>query len=171
MSLQRLTPLRIIVLLILWSVGTGLSPVQAKALYSYTDEQGTRVITDNYQKIPPAYRAKVTTVEQDTDSVPEHERASGLVGTAREYVLSVPGMSLHQSRIITYAGGFALLCLAAMMFSRSAAIRALGLWCLILTGICAPVLIYVADDGAAAIMKNKAAEIQQKQQDRLSHAQ
>jgi hypothetical protein len=51
------------------------------------------------------------------------------------------------------------------------AIRALALWCLVLIGIGAPVLVYIADDGAAAVMKNKAAEIQQKQQDRLSHAQ
>jgi hypothetical protein len=80
-------------------------------------------------------------------------------------------MSFQQSKIITYAGMFGLLCLAAMNLSRSQAIRALALWCLVLTGICTPVLVYTADDGAAAIMKNKAAEIEQKQQDRLSHAQ
>jgi hypothetical protein len=33
------------------------------------------------------------------------------------------------------------------------------------------VLVYIADDGAARMMKNKAADIQQKQQDRLSQAQ
>jgi L-asparagine transporter-like permease len=75
------------------------------------------------------------------------------------------------SNIITYASLFGLLCLVAMNLSRSEAIRALALWCLVLIGICAPVLVYIADDGAAAVMKNKAAEIQQKQQDRLSHAQ
>jgi hypothetical protein len=58
-----------------------------------------------------------------------------------------------------------------MNLSRSQAIRLLALWCLVLTGIGAPVLVYVADDGAAAVMKNKAAQIQQKQQDRLSQAQ
>ena len=78
-------------------------------------------------------------------------------------------MSLQQSKVITYAGIFGLLCLVAMNFSRSEAIRALALWCLVLIGIGAPVLVYIADDGAAAIMKNKAAEIQHKQQNRLSH--
>jgi predicted peroxiredoxin len=58
-----------------------------------------------------------------------------------------------------------------MMLSGSHAVRALALWCLVLTGICAPVLIYITDDGAAAVMKDKAAAIQQKQHDRLSHAQ
>jgi hypothetical protein len=31
--------------------------------------------------------------------------------------------------------------------------------------------VYIADDGTAAVMKNKAVQIQQKQEDRLSHAQ
>src|SRR6188768_3029714 len=39
---------------ILWS------SVDAKPLYSYADEKGTRIITDDYKKIPPSYRAKVT---------------------------------------------------------------------------------------------------------------
>ncbi|HKT33851.1 MAG TPA: hypothetical protein VJR03_03395 [Nitrospira sp.] len=149
-----------------------VSAVDAKPLYSYTDEKGTRIITDNYYKIPPSYRAKVTTVEQEGDGyVGEIERVGEFVGSAKGFVVPVPGMSLQQSKIITYAALFALLCVLAMNFSRSEVIRALALWSLVLTGICAPVLVYTADDGAAAIMKKKAAEIQQKQQDRLSHAQ
>lgn len=145
---------------------------EAKSLYSYTDDKGTRIITDSYNKIPPAYRAKVTTVEQEADGViGEIERVGGLIGSPKGLVIPLPGMSFQQSKIITYAGIFGLLCLVVMNFSRSEAIRALALWCLVLTGICVPVLVYIADDGAAAVMKNKAAEIQQKQQDRLSHAQ
>lgn len=144
---------------------------EAKALYSYTDDKGTRIITDNFDKIPPAYRAKVTAVEQEADGVfGEIERIGGRVGSSKGLVIPLPGMSFQQSKIITYAGIFGLLCLAVMNFSRSEAIRALALWCLVLTGIGAPVLVYIADDGAATVMKNKAAEIQQKQQDRLSHA-
>lgn len=151
--------------------GLVASGVEAKSLYSYTDEKGTRIITDNYEKIPAAYRAKVTTVEQESDGYAgEIQRVGGLVGSAKGFVISVPGMSFQQSKIITYASMFGLLCLLAMNLSRSEAIRYLALWCLVLTGICAPVLVYTADDGAAAIMKNKTAEIQQKQQDRLSHA-
>jgi len=153
-------------------MGGVASPLHAKPLYSYTDEKGMRVITDNYDQIPPASRARVTTVEQEADGpLGELERARELVGSAKGFVIAVPGMSFQQSRIITYASLFALFCLVAMNLSRSEAIRALALWCLVLTGICAPVLVYIADDGAAAVMKNKAAEIQQKQQDRLSHAQ
>ena len=161
-----------IVSLLMLFGGPIVSGVDAKSLYSYTDEKGTRIITDNYEKIPPAYRSKVTTVEQESDGyVGEIHRVGGLVGSAKGFVVSVPGMSFQQSKIITYASMFGLLCLLAMHFSRSEAIRALALWCLVLTAICAPVLLYTADDGAAAIMKSKTAEIQQKQQDRLSHAQ
>jgi hypothetical protein len=172
MTLQSLSRTGISVLLLLCSVAAALPGAHAKALYSYTDDRGTRIITDNYHNIPPVYRAKVTTVEQETEgAVSDSERVSNLVGSVKGFVVPVPGMSLQQSKIITYAGSFALLCLLAMTLSRSEAVRALALWCLVLTAICAPVLIYAADDGAAAIMKNKAAEIEQKQQDRLSHAQ
>jgi len=160
----------LVVLLVTLFGGPVVSGAEAKSLYSYTDEKGTRIITDNYNKIPPVYRSKVTTVEQESDGYAgEIERGGGLVRSSKGFVVSVPGMSFQQSKIITYAGTFGLLCLLAMNFSRSEAIRALALWCLVLTGIIAPVLVYTADDGAAAIMKNKTAEIQQKQQDRLSH--
>jgi hypothetical protein len=131
-----------------------------------------RIITDNYNQIPPSFRAKATTVEQESDSyVGEIERVGELVGSAKGFVVAVPGMSYQQSKIITYASLFGLLCLVAMKLSRSEGIRALALWCLVLIGICAPVLVYIADDGTAAVMKNKAVQIQQKQEDRLSHAQ
>jgi hypothetical protein len=148
------------------------SVVDAKPLYSYTDDKGTRIITDNYNRIPPSARAKATAVEQEAEGYAgEIERVGGLIGSAKGFVVLVPGMSLEQSKIITYAGLFALLCVIGMHLSRSEAIRALALWSLVLTGIGAPVLVYIADDGAARMMKNKAADIQQKQQDRLSQAQ
>jgi hypothetical protein len=161
-----------IAFLVILISGVAWSDVHAKPLYSYTDDKGTRTITDNYSKIPPAYRGKVITVEQEADGyVGEIDRVGDLVGSAKGFVVSVPGMSFQQSKIITYAALLGLLCLVAMNLSRSEAIRALALWCLVLIGIGAPVLVYIADDGAAAVMKNKAAEIQKKQEDRLSHAQ
>ncbi|HKY71543.1 MAG TPA: hypothetical protein VJL88_06455 [Nitrospira sp.] len=157
------------VIALIW---TAAAAVEAKPLYSYTDERGTRVITDNYDKIPAGYRAKATAVEQESDGlVGEIERVGEMVGSGKGFVVTVPGMSYQQSKVITYAAVLALLCVLAMNFSRSDALRALALWCLVLTGIGAPVLVYIADDGAATIMKKKAAEIERKQQDRLSHAQ
>ena len=172
MTLRRQCHSAIVLLTLAFSIGGFVADTAAKPLYSYTDANGNRVITDNYDKIPTAYRGKVTTVEQEADGYPaETERVSEAGRSAKGFVVSVPGMSFQQSKIITYAAGFGLLCLIAMNLSRSEVIRALALWCLVLTAICTPVLVYTADDGAAAVMKNKAAEIQQKQQDRLSHAQ
>jgi hypothetical protein len=172
MSLQTAYRFSIVLLLIVLASLLSTQVTEAKPLYSYTDDKGTRIITDNYQAIPPAYRAKVTAVEQEADGViGEIERVGGLVGSVKGLIIPLPGMSFQQSKIITYAGIFGLLCLVVMNLSRSEAVRALALWCLVLTGICAPVLVYIADDGAATVMKKKAAEIQQKQQDRLSHAQ
>jgi hypothetical protein len=158
--------------LLICFVTSWATDIQAKTLYTYTDESGTRVITDNYNKILPLYRSRATAVEQESDGyATEFDRVGKLVASSKGFVFDVPGMSFQQSKIITYAGIIALCCVVAMNLSRSQAIRLLALWCLVLTGIGAPVLIYVADDGAAAVMKNKAAQIQQKQQDRLSQAQ
>jgi hypothetical protein len=93
-------------------LGVLVSGVDAKPLYSYTDEKGMRIITDNYNQIPPSYRARVTTVEQESDnSVGEIERVGEFVGSAKGFVVAVPGMSYQQSRIITYASLLGLLCL------------------------------------------------------------
>ena len=151
----------------------------SKTLYSYTDERGTRIITDDYNHIPPLYRSRVTAVEQEADHSDGYvasrasatDRIGRIFSSERGFVIDVPGMSFQQSQVITYAGGIALLCLVGMNLSRSQGIRMLSLWCLIMTAICAPVLVYIADDGAGTVMKNKAAQIQQKQQDRLSQAQ
>lgn len=157
--------------------GPFASDAFSKTLYSYTDEKGTRVITDDYNHIPPLYRSRVTAVEQadHSDDGAIRRGATDRIGTIfrseNGFVIDVPGMSFQQSKVITYAGLIALLCFVAMNFSRSEGIRMLALWCLIMTVICAPVLVYIADDGAGTVMKNKAAQIQQKQQDRLSQAQ
>jgi hypothetical protein len=159
--------------------GPFASDAFSKTLYSYTDEKGTRVITDDYNHIPPLYRSRVTAVEQEADHSDAYgairrgttDRIGTIFRSENGFVIDVPGMSFQQSKVITYAGLIALFCFVAMNFSRSEGIRMLALWCLIMTGICAPVLVYIADDGAGTIMKNKAAQIQQKQQDRLSQAQ
>jgi hypothetical protein len=169
----------ILLYVLLFSLG-GLFASEAfcKTLYSYSDERGTRIITDNYNNIPPIYRSRVTAVEQDGDHFDGYVTSFGasngvgtLIGSGKGFVINVPGMSFQQSKVITYAGVIALLCILAMNLSRSEAIRVLALWCLLMTAIGAPVLVYIADDGAGTIMKKKAIEIEQKQKERLSQAQ
>ncbi|MEP6891437.1 MAG: hypothetical protein ABI955_12165 [Nitrospirota bacterium] len=51
--------------LILW-ISSLLLPEIASAttIYSYIDERGTPVLTDNFESIPERYRAKVRVTEQ-----------------------------------------------------------------------------------------------------------
>jgi hypothetical protein len=153
----------------------------ATTIYSYVDERGTAVMTDNYNNIPERYRSKV----QITETSPSSHSTGSPMATLHNSVTHVtkdiaqgmkglapdiPGMSSYQSQILTYAGLIALVCLAAMYLSRGQVTRFLALWCLILVGLATPVLLYVSKDGPLDILRGKAGEIQEKQQDRLKQA-
>jgi len=151
----------------------------AGTLYSYTDDKGVKVITDNFDRIPIQYRASVITVPQE----PEQRRSriptagqlgawlNDQLGVSGKHGFDIPGMSPKQDEILTYAGALALLSLIAMNLSRSQGIRFLAMWCLIMLLIGTPVLLYVSDDGPGNVMQRKAEEARQKQQNRLSQAQ
>lgn len=150
-----------------------------KPLYSYVDDKGQPVITDDFTRIPADRRAQATVVNQGsghagsrTWSIQEVDKsvrsfAGQIGGLFGGKAIEIPGMSPHQSRILTYASLIAIVCLLGMNLSRGQGIRFLSLWCLIMVGIATPVLLYTAQDGPAEIMKDKAAEIQNKQQQRL----
>jgi hypothetical protein len=150
----------------------------ATTIYSYIDEQGTPVITDNFNTIPERYRARVKTTEQ-ISTVPQrtstigtiNERLSHFGSRLRAMVSgaapNISGLSPSQSEILTYAGLAAIVLLAAMNLSKGPFIRLLALWCLIMIGLATPVLMYVSNDGPMDIMKNKAAQIEKKHQDRV----
>ena len=154
----------------------------ATTMYSYIDEQGTPVITDNLNTIPERYRAKVKTTEM-TPSTPQrtstagimHERVTNWGRQLRDIASgtapSISGLSQSQSQILTYAGLAAIVLLVAMYFSKGQMVRLLSMWCLIMLAIGTPVLLYISDDGPADVMKNKAAAIQGKQEERLKQAQ
>ena len=150
----------------------------ATTMYSYIDDQGTPVITDNFNAIPERYRAKVKTTEQ-TSNVPQgtstagtiHERVTKLgrqfTDMASNSVPNISGLSTSQSKILTYAGVAAIVLFIAMYMSNGQSIRLLALWCLIMIGLATPILMYVSNDGPMDIMKNKAAQIEKKHQDRV----
>ena len=163
---------------------TPLASIEALAttMYSYIDEQGTPVITDNINTIPERYRARVRTTEQ-IPIIPQrtstagtiHERVSTwgrqLRDMASRAVPNISGLSPSQSEILTYAGLAAIVLLVAMNLSKGQMIRLLAMWCLIMLAIGTPVLLYISDDGPADVMKRKTAEIQGKQEERLKQAQ
>jgi hypothetical protein len=168
-----------------WFLAVGLCLVMplasiealATTMYSYIDEQGTPVMTDNFNTIPERYRARVKTTElipttsQNTSTAGAvHERVSNLGRQLRDMVSgaapNISGLSPSQSQILTYAGLAAMVLLVGMKVSKGQFIRLLALWCLIMLGLATPILMYVSDDGPMDVMKNKASQIEKQQQGR-----
>ena len=149
----------------------------ATTMYSYIDEQGTPVITDNFNTIPEQYRARVKTTEQISTASQRtstagtiHERLSNLRSQLGDMVSravpNISGLSHSQSEILTYAGLAAIVLLVAMTVSKGQGVRLLALWCLIMLGLATPILMYVSNDGPMDVMKSKAAQIEKQRQDR-----
>jgi hypothetical protein len=150
----------------------------AETLYSYIDEKGTPVLTDDYNSIPERYRAKVKTTERSV-SPPAQAKPLGTIhhtvtswgkkitGAMPGFAPKISGLSPAQSKILTSAGIVGFICVIAMYLSRSQVIKFLSLWTLILTGIVTPVLLYTAEGGMSDVMKVKANDAAKKQQDRL----
>ncbi len=157
-----------------------LASIEASAttIYSYIDEQGTPVMTDNFNTIPERYRTKVKATEQIATASQSpatvsaiHERVSNFGRQLRDMVSgaapNISGLSPSQSRILTYAGLAAIVLLVAMNVMKGQFIRLLAMWCLIMLGLATPVLMYVSDDGPMDVMKNKASQVEKKHQDRV----
>ncbi len=151
----------------------------AKPLYSYRDEQGINVITDNYDRIPAQYRARVTTIEQEADRTSHSSVAPRRVGGLLQEVehavgratIMIPGLTPYQSHALTVAGVLAVLCFALRQFSSSQVLRFLGVWGLIMLGIVMPALLFFSQDGPLDRLRGQASQIQTKQLDHLKHAQ
>ena len=151
----------------------------AATMYSYIDEHGTPVFTNDFNTIPERYRAKVKTTEaistapqKSSHANAVNEQLSGWVGQLRTKVSStvpvIAGLSSSQSEILTFAGFAAVILLAAMTLSKGQGIRLLALWGLIMLGIGTPVLMYVSDDGPMDVLKNKASQVEKQRQDRVN---
>ena len=168
-------------LLAVWGcLAMPMASIEASAttIYSYIDEQGTPVMTDNFNMIPERYRAKVKTTEQIATAPQSpstasaiHERVLNFGKQLRDMVSgaapNISGLSHSQSEILTYAGLAAIVLLIAMNVMKGQFIRLLALGSLILLGLATPVLMYVSDDGPMDVMKNKASQVEKKHQDRV----
>ena len=150
----------------------------ATTIYSYIDEQGTPVMTDNFNTIPERYRARVKTTElipttplRTSTAGTIHERVSNVGRQLRDMISgaapNISGLSPSQSEILTYAGLAAIVLLAAMNLTKGPFVRLLALWCLIMLGLGTPILMYVSRDGPMDVMKTKASQIEKKNQDRV----
>jgi len=166
-------------ILLLW-INSLLLPevVFATTVYSYIDEQGTPVLTDNFESIPERYRAKVKVTEQAPKGASDHSAAvklqqkigdlfkssGGGIGT---FAPNVSGLTHYQSQVLIFGGIGAVICLFVRFFWRNQVVRFLSLWGLIMTGLIVPALFFTSQDGPLDRLTGQAENIQGKQQDRL----
>jgi hypothetical protein len=168
--------------LIFW-ISSLLFPEIASAttIYSYIDEQGTPVLTDNFETIPERYRAKVRVTEQTPTSTSKHSAAVQLQqkmtdlahntdGMLGSFAPSISGFTPYQSRVLSYGGIAAVFCLLARLFVKGQTFRFLSLWALIMLGLTVPALFFTSLDAPLDRLSGQAGQIQEKQQEHLQHA-
>ena len=169
-------------ILLLW-ISSLLWPgmVSATTIYSYMDDRGTPVLTDNFENIPERYRAKVQVTEQAPKGASDHSAAVRLQETIAGWAhntgagLGVPtpnisGLTHYQSQVLSFGGIVAVICLLARIFLRSQVARFLSLWCLIMLGLTVPALLFTSQDAPLDRLTGQAGQIQEKQQKHLQGA-
>jgi hypothetical protein len=166
-------------ILFLW-ISSLLVPeiASATAIYSYIDDRGTPVLTDNFESIPERYRAKVKATEQVPQDSPTHSAAVRLqqkiVGWvhntgARLGTLTpnISGLTHYQSQVLSFGGIVAVICFLGRFLVRNQAVRFLSLWCLVMLGLMVPALLFTSQDAPLDLLSGQARKIQEKQQEHL----
>ena len=169
-------------ILLLW-ISSLLLPgiASATTIYSYIDDQGTPVLTDNFENIPERYRAKVKVTEQAPKAASDHSAAVKLQlkvadwannagAELGKFTPKVSGLTHYQSQILSFGGIFAVICLLARLWGRSQVVRFLSLWCLIMLGLTVPALLFTSQDAPLDLLRGQAGKIQDKQQEHLQRA-
>ena len=166
---------------LLW-VSSLLLPEFASAtiIYSYIDERGTAVMTDNYETIPERYRAKVQATEHAPQVAINHSMAARLQQSVSDWAQiaraqfdaftpSISGLTPYQSHVFSVGGLIGVMCLLARLFVRSQVVHFLSLWCLIMLGLTVPALLFTSQDSALDLFTGRKVKVQEKQQDRLQN--
>jgi len=169
-------------ILLLW-ISSFLLPgiASATTIYSYIDDRGTPVLTDNFESIPERYRAKVKVTEQAPKVESDHSAAVKLQqqiagwahntgGELGKFAPDISGLTHYQSQVLSFGGIAAVICLLARLFVRSQAARFLSLWCLIMLGLTVPALLFTSQNAPLDLFRDQAVKIQDKQQEHLQRA-
>jgi hypothetical protein len=169
-------------ILLLW-ISSLLLPEIASAttIYSYIDDRGTPVLTDNFESIPERYRAKVQVTEPAPQGASDHSAAVRLqqkiAGWAHNtgaglgiFTPNISGLTHYQSQVLSFGAIAAVICLLGRFIVRSQVVRFLSLWCLIMLGLTVPVLLFTSQDAPLDLLSGQAGKIQEKQQEHLQRA-
>jgi hypothetical protein len=156
------------VVVMVWLIQGTWMEAFAGTVYSYTDERGNPVYTDNLQNVPEKYRKTVQQFERKAAPTSVSEKIKDFGSKLMSFRINMRGLSEDQTTVLNYAGGAAVFLLMVMYLSKeSQMIRLLALGLLIILGIGTPVLLYTGEGGALNVMKNKANEAAQQQNNRL----
>jgi hypothetical protein len=166
-------------LFLLW-IGSLLftGTASATTIYSYIDDRGTPVLTDNFESIPERYRAKVRVTEQVSKAAPDHsvairvqEKIADLTHSTSagfgKFTPSISGLTPYQSKVLTFGGIAAVVCLLVRLLMRSQVTQFLSLWCLIMLGLTVPALFLTSQDAPLDRLSGQADKIQEKQLEHL----
>jgi hypothetical protein len=168
-------------ILFFWLSGLLLpGAILATTIYSYIDDRGTPVMTDNFENIPERYRAKVRVTEQAPKGTVDHsvvldlqQKIAGWTNKIDagfgKFIPTMFGFTHYQSQVLTIGGIAAVICLLARFFGGQAT-RFLSLWCLVMLGLSLPALFFTSRDAPLDRLSGQAETIQEKQQDRLKQA-
>lgn len=173
-------PVVVLLGILLLVLSSALFPemVAATTIYSYIDDQGTPVLTDNLETIPERYRAKVRTTEQAPKEPSTHSATirlqQKLAGWVNEtsaglsaFTPTISGLTHYQSSVLTIGGIVAAICLIIRLCVRSQVLRFLSLWCLIMLGLSVPALLFTSRDAPLDLIRDQSGKIQEKQQEHL----
>ena len=169
-------------ILLLW-ISSFLLPeiTSATAIYSYIDDRGTPVLTDNFESIPERYRAKAQVTEQAPKGASDHSAAVRLQQKIADWAHNpgaglgivtpnISGLTHYQSQVLSFGGIVAVICLLARFFGRNQVVRFLSQWCLIMLGLIVPALLFTSQDAPMDLLTGQAGKIQEKQQEHLKRA-
>ncbi len=169
-------------ILLLWISSLLLPEIaSATAIYSYIDDQGTPVLTDNFESIHERYRTKVQVTEQAPKGASDHSAAVRLQQKIADWAHNtgaglgivtpnISGLTHYQSQVLSFGGIVAVICLLGRFFVRSQVVRFLSLWCLVMLGLIVPALFFTSQDAPLDLLSGQAGKIQQKQQEHLQRA-
>ena len=171
-------------LLLLWFGSFLAGPIETAwaTTYTYVDDKGTVVFTDNKDSIPARYRARVKVLEEGESKkgaggliekgATAVEQVTGrITDTASWFPITIPGLSPDQSGVLSLAFVAAALMAGTMLLSGNPAVRFLMRWLLVLLAIGTTARMYFSEESPLQKTKGAAQKLEQTQQQKSQQIQ
>ena len=166
-------------LLLLWFGCFMAGPIEnaGATTYTYVDDKGTVVFTDKLDSIPARYRARVKVVEDGDRSRTDNPAATVKQATERatevvsRFTITVPGLSPHQSTVLSLACVAAVLMAGTMLLSGNPAVRLLMRWLLVLLAIETTATMFFSEESLLQKTKGAAKGLERTQQQKAQEIQ